>query len=450
MRYKGVQYDKRFYITDKDLWLHYCKNVYVYQKNLTAMTVENAVLLPCRSISYHEASGEYFQYEGGICDTDLNFLSGTVRINEENPGYNSIVRSYHVPVEEICSCDDDVIFGGFLMGHFGHFILESMSRFWYFLEYMASGKKVVFTMVFGEHTAWIDDFLTLLGLPKEKMLFVDKPTRFKSMIVPDESMRPWGGVYSAEYLLPYEIIRRNVKVDSPYKRIYLSRRKITGKGFTVFGEEYFEKFFTDHGFVVIEPEEYTLEQQISMIKNADEIACVLGTLSHFAMFCRPGTKFIMLSRVDDDALYPQCLINAASMVDWYLVDVSLNFLLGHRYDGVVMLGITSNWKRFVKEHFGEVIDGDTLRDNPTMVVNYMKAWCKWAVQQEKTLMLDSIDFMALFNRFCVIVLGENIPVEYVNNFFAVSPKAESKKREIEKLRHENEELKRILANIKNM
>ena len=202
--------------------------------------------------------------------------------------------------------------------------------------------------------------------------------------------------------------------------------------------------------MVIEPEEYTLEQQISMIKNADEIACILGTLSHFAMFCRPGTKLIMLSRVDDDALYPQCLINAASMVDWYLVDVSLNFLLGHRYDGVVMLGITSNWKRFVKEHFGEVIDGDTLRDNPTMVVNYMKAWCKWAVQQEKTLMLDSIDFMALFNRFCVIVLGENIPVEYVNNFFAVSPKAESKKKEIEKLRHENEELKRILANIKNI
>jgi hypothetical protein len=87
--------------------------------------------------------------------------------------------------------------------------------------------------------------------------------------------------------------------------------------------------------------------------GADEIAANLGTLTHWAIFCKPGTKFIMLNRTSNYVTEIQTTINKVFNVDWYIVDGSKNFLFADRSHGACLFGFNKHWKAFVADYFGE-------------------------------------------------------------------------------------------------
>lgn len=138
-----------------------------------------------------------------------------------------------------------------------------------------------------------------------------------------------------------------------------------------FNEQYFEAFFASKGYEIIYPETLSLVEQIQLVSNAEEVASSLGTLSHWALFCRPGTKFTMLTRVDETGgLFVQSLINEMRKIDWYIVDVSINFLHQHHFLEPCLMGETQYWKQYVKQMYGEEIITETWRDHVSDYVNY--------------------------------------------------------------------------------
>lgn len=87
--------------------------------------------------------------------------------------------------------DKKVVYCGYLIHHWGHFLVEGVARLWYFLENDSSVDSYVFALDEGE-TREIKgnykEFLTLLNI-WDKLEFVNKPTTYREVIVPDLAFR---------------------------------------------------------------------------------------------------------------------------------------------------------------------------------------------------------------------------------------------------------------------
>lgn len=348
-----------FYVENKDKYISASQQDYSSKRQLKVLTINRGCCLP----TIRKANGRAGEYMGGVCSEDGKFIAGLQR-GKSNPGYYGSVSVYEC--NEKTYMDEDVIFGGVLIGHFGHFLLEGMGRFWYFLQHETSDKKIIFCTVLGWKD-WFYEYFDLLGVDRKRILIIKEPTAFRSIIVPEESVHSWFN-YTKEYLLPYEIIRSKV-MAGPYKKIYLTRTQLN-EGSDCIGEEYFEEFYREHGYIVIAPEKYTLKEQISIVKGAKEIACVMGSLAHWGLFADAGTKLTCLNRTRGQLITAQFLINQAKKLDCYFVDSSDNYLFANRAYGPCLLSTNRYWQQYVRARFGD--ESEKVKNEP--LKKYLYDW----------------------------------------------------------------------------
>ena len=391
---------KRLYVKNFDEWAAFCQKKCLSNVPLKVQEVSGGLILPARRILDPSCTSP--KYEGGVVDAQGNFVAGSIRVSRSYPGYLAVVRGYEVRDEELCKSEEEVIFGGMAMDHFGHFLVESMSRLWYVVQHRDRGQKLVFISN-GRPGSWMEAFLELLGIERERYVILAKPTKFASVIVPDESVHSWGHFFTEDYRQIYACLRSSVE-PSKHKKLYLTHSAYGG--IVCCNEKYFESFFAAKGFLVVSPEKYSLPEQIALLKGADEVACMVSTLSHLVLFARPHTKLIMLARTSDEVLVAQCLVNEAAQADWYIIDASQNFLYGDRTCGAILLGNTPYWRKFVHEHYGEDVTEDTL---PKEAFAYMQEWCRYYGQGNNLSFLDSQDFVVLFRQMYEVVLGKECP-----------------------------------------
>ena len=370
---------KKLLVPNVGDWLKFCKKNYRRDRALTVKIVENGVILPARPVNEIDP----FKCNGGVCDRDLNFVDGHNDVIDDPWNGNYVLRdAFEVKPDEIVTSDETVIYGGAMIRHFGHFITESFARLWYVVQHPELNTRIAFVAFKANsmqvHRPWINKLLDLMGIADERILIIEKPTRFRSIIVPEQSLY-FRDCYSDEFFLPYKAILSRIRPGSA-RKIFLSRSSSLQSMVTLNNQEYFEEFYRARGFSIVYPEKLSISDQIALVSGADEIVTFLGTLSHWALFCRPQTKFTMLTRVDSttdfhETIPRQCLINAASDTDWRIVSVARNFLFALHGLGECLLGVTEYWKRYVLERFGETIDDDNI---PIEIVNaYIERWCKF-------------------------------------------------------------------------
>ena len=369
---------KRLYVENVDEW----ENALTYKRFFDRLPeikfVERGIILPARKI------GE--SYKGGVCDENFNFVAGFTRedpVAKRNWRRWSITwvdSSYTVERKELFQLNEDVIFGGALMGHFGHFTSECWSRLWFALQNPELPLKVLFiTTTHGGYKKWFDDFFRLMGIDLNRIIYVDKPVQCRTVIVPEQAAYVPVS-FTKEFLLPYQMIMEKIK-PANHKKLYLTRTEFESDdsfGVYCFNEKYFEDFFAARGFEVVSMEKLSVEEQISLIMGAEEIAATLGTLTHWVMFCKPDAKFIMLNRIKSGVIDFQCFVNAAfRFKNYYIVDASKNFLFSDRTNGVVLLGANKYWKNFVADYFGETIEeNDDALYFDDALDKYLNFWCK--------------------------------------------------------------------------
>ena len=365
---------KRLYVRNVDEWETILSDGKLSNRKLGVKVVDHGIILPARKHS--TVAG----YAGGVCDENFNFVAGFNRFNTGRKAWINVDAAYSVAREDIVQLDEDVIFGGTLNGHFGHFMMENWCRLWYVLQHPELDFKIVFIIAKYGQKSWFDDFFRLMGIAKERIVYVNKPTQFRSVTVPDQSQY-WND-FTKEWTLPFQAIKSHVKPAEP-KKLYLTRTKLEGKTVHIHNEGYFEDFFSAHGFEVVAPEKLTSEEQISLIMGADEIAATMGTLTHWALFCKPTAKFIMLPRTENyDGHFQRIVNNIFS--NYYIVDVSKNFMYANHDTGECLIGSTKYWKEFVSDYFGEQIDEDD--DAPYFddaLENYVNFWFKKYANTDK-------------------------------------------------------------------
>lgn len=343
---------KRLYVREIEAWRREAFQTRFSEHVLQIKKISQAILLP--PDNWNPKTGGF---QGGVYDCKGNFVTGLIRERQKAGAYE-VVSVYPVTETEIAYIEENVIFGGILIGHFEYFILECLSRLWYVLQKKELDKRIVFLAGL-EVCEWYYKFFDLFGLPHERILLIEKPTRFSTVIVPEESVHNWYK-YTKEYLLPYRVIvkqaQNRMAGNSLWKKIFLTSKDLFNSQSNNIKEIYFCKFFAAHGFITVALETLPLAEQVALVSQADEIVAVMGALTHWAIFCRPGTKFTMLTRTHNDILGSQCLINEASGVDWYIVDTAINLNYGNCADDELMSYSKGCWQEYVQEHYGELDD----------------------------------------------------------------------------------------------
>ena len=336
--------------------------------------VDKGIILPAVPIKKNDP----YRCRGGVCDSDLNFVAG---YNNQPPGQKNgaycLEEAYQIERGEIEQSNEEVIFGGILVCHFGHFLTDCLARMWYATENPNDRRKFVFLMLktsnLQELKMWVYQLFDLLGIPEDRLVILEKPAQFERVVVPDQSVRIKFD-YTKEFLLPFRHIAQRIR-PSGIKKLFLTRGKELKSAIHLCNQEYFEAFYQMRGFTVIAPEQLSITNQIALIVGAEEVATFLGTLAHWSLFSRPNTKWTFINRVDN-IVSRQCLINDAVGIDWHFVSAAMNFLYAEQGGGVCLLGSTEHWKRFVLEHYGIQLDPNA-RLPLSSIDDYIERWCKY-------------------------------------------------------------------------
>ncbi len=277
----------------QDQYKQECKTNYKKTTPLKIARIPNGIVHP---IQQNKQSSFESNLYGGVTDEYLNFieLSLTKRVSPINftqtfndwfNGANPNCRD-----ENVDYVDEEVVFLGSLSKHYGHFILEGLSRLWFYLESSNMKYKAIYISTEGEDK--FNNFFNLFGIKKENILKIEKPTKFKSVIIPEQSIR-LHDFYHIKYKETIDRIIENVS-PSKYERVYYSKTELKN-GRTV-GEESIENVFIKNGFNVFHPQNLSLYDQISILKGCKMFASTSGTIAHNAIFMNDGTTCICLNR----------------------------------------------------------------------------------------------------------------------------------------------------------
>jgi hypothetical protein len=200
------------------------------------------------------------------------------------------LRSGGYEFENTVFRDESVIYCGGCHLHWGHFLIETVQRLWYVIQ-----KNRKLKIVFAAYEQYrnykfkenFSRFFNLLDIPNEQIEIIYEPTTFKSVIVPEQSMRP-GEWCTKEYEKIFEYISRsvdnlNLKLEQ-YDKIYFSRTMFGIASKREIGEKAIESAFEINGFKIMYPEQLKLEELVYYMHTVKTVACISGTLSHNILF----------------------------------------------------------------------------------------------------------------------------------------------------------------------
>ena len=203
-------------------------------------------------------------------------------------------------------CDEEVVWAGFLEGHYGHFLTGCISRLWPLLPgARLEGLPVVFTSP-GEWPfarEWLDAFgVRMVTLPERGL------ARFKRMYIPEPVFRPrvWLGREIRDIHLH---ARRGMGVSTDRRSdvLWLSRSNLGFNRRAAYDECLLEWLLREH-VEVVNPETMTLAEQIGALEASQAVAGVIGSAFYglfmadepppYACLCPPKIVSPFLAQAD--------------------------------------------------------------------------------------------------------------------------------------------------------
>lgn len=290
------QIDCSYLRPKKAAWLkRMYANDFVFRKDLSVWSGTNATILPLRDLQEEGL----LCGRGGVVDEQGQYvaLSGfPQRIGKSYSFETSVYK------------DQRVVYCGYLMNHWGHFLVECVNRLWYALDEAqnASVDKYVFFVDENEERTIKGNYKEFFQLLRiwDKIELVNSPTTYREVIVPEISMACMD-FYSPQYLSIFDTVAANAQVDpswQAYEKIYFTRSSFAKGNDYDFGLDSLDSFFRNNGFFLLAPETVTLSQMIFYIRNATEIATISGSVHHNMLFGQNGKKLTIMERliINDD------------------------------------------------------------------------------------------------------------------------------------------------------
>lgn len=323
---------------------------------LTAKVINDGYVLPVKP-------APSFKWGiGGVLDSHKNFV-----IESMHPGFAKDRESrfgskYEFDSSNVRFIDEDVIYIDPIIQQWGHFLVDSISRLWYALKY--TDYKIVFCGYGFEKNTLASpyiDFFGLLGIDNNRIIDVREPLRFKSIHVPEMSYIA-DRYYTKEFIKLFEVARSNINYDSCLKKlgklskVYLTRTHYKGNGirYREVGESDLERIYKSNGYKIFAPEELTLEEQIYVFSQSQEIVSLSGTIAHNVLFSDYSTRFVILNKTSH-IQRQQYYLNYLNNIDNINIDVFWEPLRKFNIpkdtgSGPFLLGVTDNFREYCSKN----------------------------------------------------------------------------------------------------
>ena len=326
---------------------------------------EQATILPLR----RDPSFGLLFGKGGVVDcqgqyVDLSAIPG--RVQDAYPFQAPDCR------------EETVVYCGYMVNHWGHFLIEGVTRLWYFLEQDASVDKYVFFLDEGEQRQIqgnYREFFQLLGI-WDKLEFINRPTTFRRVIVPELGIHMRQG-YTPKLLGVFDRIAENVRPQPDWEtpeKIYFSRSQFQkGQPFE-FGFDALDNFFAKNGYTILYPEKVPLSRMIHYIRSCQVVATLSGSLPHNMLFGRSGQKVEIIERlvISDDN---QTDVNRMRDLDVIYVDANIP-VYTIDFVGPFIMGYTPELQRFAQDRGYQPPDDRylTKKHYKSCFVRYIKSY----------------------------------------------------------------------------
>lgn len=382
------------FLYDKQFYLKYIDKKYNKNINLSYVEYNEAYVLPNDG-----------KRHCGVVDSNLNFISST----ELYPGF--LEGGYNFNNKKITYEDITVIYLGAFLDVWGHWLTDNIKRLWFLKSKIYFEKfkncKLVYVS-YNENFAFSDNvkqLFNLIGIDTSELIRIDKITKFKKIIIPDECLfcnqeeiqiDEKERYYTKEYVDIIDSINNNyskntednLKSINVYDKLYLSYSKIGAK--KQIGEQKLEKFFYEQGYKTIYLEEYSFIEQLKLIKQAKWIATTIGSCSHNIVFANDNTNIVLIPRAAYIGGY-QLAINdiVDSKMHIYFIDSTLSALVREKHvaEGPFYYLISNELARFYNQNTKQRQSFDyilyELLASSSHNINLDNKYCKYYEKQCK-------------------------------------------------------------------
>lgn len=189
--------------------------------------------------------------------------------------------------------DGEFVLLGNIQPHFGHAILEALSRLWFLDTELAENDKIKYLVYEPDLRSYHNELFSLLKIDNEKIIYASRlGNRVEKLYVPDPGMRTHHWISNLQ-VNTWEKIAKNIDSSPPSRKVYLSRRKIKERPLE--NESQVEKILSESGFEIFHPQDHSLKEQIRMAKEAKVLAGPVGSQLYLSAFQQEGTKKIIFA-----------------------------------------------------------------------------------------------------------------------------------------------------------
>ena len=330
INYKYLRAKKAEYLMSR-------KNAAFPKINVGYQEHHNSTVLPLR---VQGCEGLLFG-KGGVIDCQGQYIESSGILSRFWGSY---------PVKEIEYRDETVVYCGLLVKHWGHFLVESVSRLWYFLENDDGAVKYIFVIEENAKNQIEGNYLRffqMLGI-SDRVEIINKPVCFRSVIVPElgyARMKYYSDPYKSIFeAIASKAIEADPTIDKA-KKIYFSRGHFRKAISSEIGNDFLEHYFESNGFKILYPEELTLEEMICYIRFADICAVPSGTLPHNFLFAQDNKKIIIVERMP---MINEIQVDVDRMKDLDVTYIDGHWLIypGFAGSGPFCYGYTDEFSRF--------------------------------------------------------------------------------------------------------
>jgi len=221
-------------------------------------------------------------------------------------GQSQVTQQPRLPqAHEIGHLPGNWLFLGPLFGHFGHFLVESISRIWALDALRGQIDGVLYVPKFQNRPEHVADvyrpFLQALGVDVP-MLNIADPVRVDRVYVPRQGFGMFQMIEGAPEFRAF--IRahagREIAPKGPEK-LYISRSALPAQRGSVVGEKLLEGWLETEGYTVFHPQKHSFQDQIAAYKAATHIIGVdCSPLHLLALVGNRDQKVGVIARRDGD------------------------------------------------------------------------------------------------------------------------------------------------------
>ena len=212
----------------------------------------------------------------------------------------------------------EYVYGGIVWRHFGHFLLEGMSRI---AGVRAKPDIPIVWHYIGDRaqmSGWQHEIVNMIGLAGREHRIVDHPVMIERLWFSDQ------GYVIGKY---FDTIHANTMavhqflLPTPGRRIWLSRSALHESQKRILGESEVEDLLKLEGWIILHPEQLTVTEQLAALQDAEIISGFEGSAFHILMLARDVRARIVIAAGARSLGYDYSIIGAVKKSDQYVLEI---------------------------------------------------------------------------------------------------------------------------------